>query len=344
MNKTNKHAYLILAHNEFNMLKLLIKSLDDERNDIYVMVDAKSKNFNQREFDGITKNSNLTFVKRIKIYWASFMHVEAYYTLMKSAIKNLNYGYYHIISGVDIPLKTLDEIYDFFETNKGKQFLAVERDVSWNDCNNIYNFTEGGSSVIKGIINKIFRHQGAQYEQLAMFRYFFHKYHRIGLKNSNIFNKVIYVIARISLIIQKLLKITYNRNKDMRIYHGSDWFSITSDVVSFILEKEDWVRTHFFHAFSSSEIFVQTIVMDSKFKSNIYKFNDKTNLSVIDSNVRYIDWVRGKPYTFKIEDYDDLTNSGYLFARKFSTSIDREIVKKLYYRLLPAEIVDEILK
>lgn len=40
-----KHAYLIVAHNEFELLKLLIASLDDERNDIYVMVDAKAKGF-----------------------------------------------------------------------------------------------------------------------------------------------------------------------------------------------------------------------------------------------------------------------------------------------------------
>lgn len=31
-----KHAYLILAHNEFVILERLIQSIDDERNDIYI--------------------------------------------------------------------------------------------------------------------------------------------------------------------------------------------------------------------------------------------------------------------------------------------------------------------
>ena len=31
----NKHAYLIIAHNEFEILKLLVNALDDARNDIY---------------------------------------------------------------------------------------------------------------------------------------------------------------------------------------------------------------------------------------------------------------------------------------------------------------------
>ena len=38
-----KHAYLILAHNEFGLLQTLICYLDDERNDIYVHIDRKVK-------------------------------------------------------------------------------------------------------------------------------------------------------------------------------------------------------------------------------------------------------------------------------------------------------------
>ena len=48
------------------------------------------------------------------------------------------------------------------------------------------------------------------------------------------------------------------------------------------------------------------------------------------ANQRYIDWTRGEPYTFKINDYDELIKSDMLFARKFSTKIDKEIVDKIY--------------
>lgn len=36
-----KHAYLILAHNEPELLSLLIERLDDARNDIYIHFDRK---------------------------------------------------------------------------------------------------------------------------------------------------------------------------------------------------------------------------------------------------------------------------------------------------------------
>ena len=40
-----KHAYLIIAHNNFYILKKLIALIDDERNDIYIHIDKKTKNF-----------------------------------------------------------------------------------------------------------------------------------------------------------------------------------------------------------------------------------------------------------------------------------------------------------
>lgn len=38
-----KHAYMIIAHNEFDLLEILVRLLDDPRNDIYVHIDAKVK-------------------------------------------------------------------------------------------------------------------------------------------------------------------------------------------------------------------------------------------------------------------------------------------------------------
>lgn len=40
-----KHAYLIMAHHEFEVLGKLVQALDDERNDIYIHFDKKVKNY-----------------------------------------------------------------------------------------------------------------------------------------------------------------------------------------------------------------------------------------------------------------------------------------------------------
>ena len=45
--------------------------------------------------------------------------------------------------------------------------------------------------------------------------------------------------------------------------------------------------------------------------------------------MRLIDWNRGKPYTFRSSDYDELCESDMLFARKFDASVDSEIIKSI---------------
>ena len=39
------HAYLIIAHDQFDLLESLLKCIDDERNDIYIHISAGSKAF-----------------------------------------------------------------------------------------------------------------------------------------------------------------------------------------------------------------------------------------------------------------------------------------------------------
>ena len=44
----HKHAYLILAHNQFEQLAFLVSLLDHQNNDIFIHVDKKS-NFNDSQ-------------------------------------------------------------------------------------------------------------------------------------------------------------------------------------------------------------------------------------------------------------------------------------------------------
>lgn len=80
---------------------------------------------------------------------------------------------------------------------------------------------------------------------------------------------------------------------------------------------------YFRYSQCADELFVQTILINSP---RIEK--------IIDSNLRCIDWKRGNPYTFKLEDYEMLMGSNKLFARKFDISVDRDIILKIYDKLM----------
>lgn len=122
----NKHAYLIIAHNNFYILEKLIKLLDDERNDIYIHIDKKVKEFDFEYFINICKKSNINFIKRNKVYWGSYSQIQCELNLLKEATKNC-YKYYHLLSGIDLPIKSQNYIHDYFEKNKGIEFIGFQK-------------------------------------------------------------------------------------------------------------------------------------------------------------------------------------------------------------------------
>lgn len=117
-----KHAYLILAHNNFYNLEILLKLLDNERNDIYIHIDKKVKNFRFNYFKQLCLAAKVHYTRRINVRWGHQSLVLAELTLFEAAYKKGPYHYYHLISGADLPLKSQQEIYDFF-ADKTETFL-----------------------------------------------------------------------------------------------------------------------------------------------------------------------------------------------------------------------------
>ena len=137
----DKHAYLIMAHNNFGILEKLLMLLDDQRNDIYIHVDKKVKDFDFHYFSYICKNATVVFMKkRIDVRWGSASQVKTEMLLFEEASKEMH-NYYHLLSGVDLPLKTQNEIYSFFK-NDDKEDLYCKPECSQWDYQrlSIYHF------------------------------------------------------------------------------------------------------------------------------------------------------------------------------------------------------------
>lgn len=291
----NKHAYLIIAHNNFEILEKTLKLLDDERNDFYIHIDRKVKNFEFDKFKNIVKKSKIIFTERIDVKWGHFSQIESELILLKSAVKN-NYSYYHLLSGVDIPIKTKEEIYNFFENNQGKEFINFknkEYDIKHNERFSIYHlFPYYGRSQYKYIIG---------------------------------------IIEILFIKLQRILKINRIKNEEISFQKGANWFSITNNFVKYILLQENWIRNRFKLSFCCDEIFLHTILINSEFKEKLY--DKKFDNNHITSVKRYIDWNRGMPYVFRKQDFNDLVNSEALFARKFDLAVDKEIVEMIFQKL-----------
>ena len=108
------HAYLIIAHEQFDLLESLLKCIDDARNDIYIHIDSRSE-LDIGRIEKVLRNSRVEFVPRIHIRWGGFDMVRCEYMLLEAAFESgREYEYVHLISGADLPLKNQDEIHRYF--------------------------------------------------------------------------------------------------------------------------------------------------------------------------------------------------------------------------------------
>ncbi|MFR9545224.1 MAG: beta-1,6-N-acetylglucosaminyltransferase [Rikenellaceae bacterium] len=295
--KNTRHAYLIVAHNNFSVLEKLIQLLDDERNDIYIHLDAKVKNFDFPFYENLVRKSQLIYThKRIDVIWAGVSQIESELLLFQQALANEKgrYSYYHLLSGVDLPIKSQDYIHNFFDMNKGKEFIGFDIQ-PWRD-------------------------DGVRYVNILT-----------RFRNRRKLRPIIFKLNKIFAILQKTLNINMlARGGHINTKHGCNWVSLSNDCVKFIVKEMKNDITLYKRSYCADEVYKQTLVYKSEFKDRIYLPNCGDEFQ---SCMRAIDWKRGNPYIYTSEDFDQLINSNRLFARKFDENKDMDIVNKIYHHL-----------
>ncbi len=274
-----KHAYLILAHNEFALLKTLIDCIDDPRNDIYVHIDKKVKDLPELH----TKQAGLQLLdRRIDIRWGGFSMVEAEYALFEAAAVRGPYQYYHLISGVDLPIKSQHYIHDFCDNHNGKEFIG-------------YTLTEMTPELVR-----------------RTRRWHLFPEHFSRKRN------VLSLIRAAGIRIQEVLGI--QRNSQIDFKKGSQWVSVTESMTQYFLAHKQWVFRVFRGTFVPDECVMQTLGWMSPLRKNLYNTESDSagcmraiGWKAISKNEKWqlIDWTKA--------DYDALAHSPALFARKFNS-------------------------
>ncbi|MBE5962374.1 MAG: hypothetical protein E7256_13510 [Lachnospiraceae bacterium] len=287
----NRHAYLIIAHEEPELLKKLICFLDHPESDIFIHIDKKSKLLYSGDYTNSVKNASLNFVTSKPITWGGFSLVDCELDLLALSTKT-KHQYYHLLSGCDLPLMSYEEMLDFWEKNQGTEFIEFDT----------------VQQKKPSIADKI------------GYYYFFQDV--IGRK-LDIFSVFLRKVEAFSIRLQKLAKINRMKKDKIILQKGSNWFSITDDLAHYIISKRNDISRMFAHTLCADEIFLQTVVYNSPFMKTTHK-----------NNLRYIDWKRGTPYTFTMDDYDSLMSSSCLWARKFSSKKDEKIIDAIYNSLI----------
>jgi hypothetical protein len=108
----------------------MIRRMQHPGFDFYIHVDKKM-DINSHLF--LAKIPNVYLIKdRVNVIWAGYKTVEATLRSVKEIFNTgRNYDYVHLMSGQDYPIKSASYIHDFFEANKGKEFLLFEHFDEW---------------------------------------------------------------------------------------------------------------------------------------------------------------------------------------------------------------------
>ena len=279
------HAYLIAAHHQMQLLHVLLQLIDDERNEIYLHVDKKCKEFNEEEFEKKIHKAKIHFLKRRSVTWGGYSLIQLELDLLKESTRTYH-DVYHLISGADLPLKTQDEIYNFFDTHKGMQVVSYDYETNMSDITN----------------------------RMAQYRVFQDVY---GNKKNFLFK-----VDALSIRLQRFIGINRIKNITEPIKKGANWFSITHEFAEYVISKEKEIRSKYKFTRCCDEVFLQTLLYNSSYSSKVY-FDEEANRCY---NMRYVDFQRGNPYVFRISDEALLKSRRELFARKFDYEIDKSII------------------
>ena len=286
-----KHAYLILAHHQWELIELLLRCLDHPQHTFYIHIDKKAGNIDETRFRKLLRQSSVTFVDRVDVRWGGFSQIQAELTLLKAALPG-HFDYYHLLSGVDLPLRSAEKLVEFFDQHNGAEFVHF--------CTPPFS---AGDSVQERV------------------KYYYPLQETVG-RSHGVWHK----LSKAFVTVQRLMGVDRRKTYGKPIVCGANWFSITHELATYVLAQESTIKGLCKNGFCVDEIFLQTLVWNSPFREKVYCLNEEGDYH---SCLRFVDWERGNPYTFTSEDFDELTQADYLFARKFDWEHDSSICRRL---------------
>lgn len=284
-------AVLILAHKNIDQVVELTERLSATFN-VYIHIDMKTHVTKEQKEK--FKQLNSIVISKYNVKWGSYSIVRATIDLIRLALANKNNTYFHLISGQDWPMMPPRKIYEHFEHTDRiymNYWLATsmrktgEPEIWWSKY--YYNYDKVNR---KSTFGKI--------------------YHRLLLLFQTIFR------------VNKLKKFGL---KDDYIYAGQQWVDVPRDSLDYAIEYYDShpeIEKIFSTSFCADEMWLQTILCNSKYKDRIEKnihhfidvvtINGSTNPSILDE--RY---------------YLQIVNNNYWWGRKVIHPISDKLIAKL---------------
>lgn len=293
------HAFLIQAHNQPQLIKLIVDILNKKNHYFFIHIDKKSyKLLDSYEIKILSKMNNVKIYSFMKVNWGSCNQFLVSLQLLKKVMEsNIQCEYYHLISGADIPLKNGND-FDLFFLNKDKSYIGlVNKDEAQNHKQRLLIY------YLRDIMN--------------------YRGNFAGKCICKILEKFQFILLRHGIKIRSKL--------NFELYKGSQWWSLNKKIVQYILsyceENPSYIK-RFKYTDCCDEIFFHSIIMNSKYRDQIEN-----------NNLRYIDWRpkyhnAPVPRTLTADDWVSIAQSNALFCRKIDWNVSQDLIQIIKTKLL----------
>jgi hypothetical protein len=294
-------AYLLIIHRNEKQVQRLFKSIYDPENLYVFHMDAKSKpEFHQGMRTFLKGYDNVHFLESENCRWGGYSMVKIELEAIRYLIHSGKpWDFFINLSGQDFPLKTQHQIKSFLNQNRDRNFLTVFDETFIKSwCNPYILFRPRATS--KNFLNARSRVE----------RYF------VELPG-----------------VSQLLYVPFVKRKFVegaRWYAGWQWMILNRAFCEYMFTGDVLDKyVHFFkNTFIPDEGFFQTVIMNSPFRPTL-----------VNDYQRTVTWqYRGDVNIFRSDDFDFLTQSKDLFARKFDEGVDSQILSKLEKHLLETQL------
>lgn len=234
-----RHAYCIIAHDRPQALARLVDLIDDPRNDIFIMIDARTPITPFLRLVSAV-SSRLEFLEnRVGIRWGGFSQIEATLRLFERACKG-DYSRIHLLSGSDLPIKTQDYIHRYCDEEfPHSQFVGIS--------------PEAG--------------EAADIEMKTRFYYLWPRFARRKTLCGPL-AVAGHWLLRATLRLQRLAGV--RRTYPMHILKGDNWVSLTRDCCEYIISRRGLIKRMFRYVLCPDEMFIQTLVTESPFRDSLH--------------------------------------------------------------------------
>lgn len=296
-------AYLISAFADPQHLKRLIEALNAGDCEFFVHVDRKT---DVLPFEELCNAANVHFLKnRVNVYWGTYSQVEFQMRMIRAALDaGRPFDRLFILSGQDYPLWSNSRISAYLKAAGEKELLSgicLDTDEVLEKKKRIY---------------RLYRPQ----TDIAW----------LSPSMNDWLSKGIRKVCKL-LGVRKELNFSVNGHT-WNLYKGSDYLCLSRELAEYVYRT--WndnpsIQRYFKSSFAPSETCIQTIVFNNPLfreradlhTGDYQSLKDLTLLHHID----YVPVIR----IWKTDDFDELMQSGKMFARKFTTTESKSLLDKI---------------